>query len=76
MARRCAAAPTARSAVVARCTWCGRGRRRIASCSCEEKPTVITVIPGPLKLLDLSEAIVTIDTKRGGQTEITTQIRE
>ena len=63
----------------ARCIWCGRGRRRIASCSCEEKPNEITVIPGLLKLLDLSEAIVTIDRHRrkaGGQTEIARQIRE
>jgi len=55
--------------------WATENRLVLGQQACEEKSNEITAIPRLLKLLDLSEAIVTIDAM-GCQTEIATQIRE
>ena len=55
--------------------WATENRLVLGQQACEEKSNEITAIPRLLKLLDLSEAIVTIDAV-GCQTEIATQIRE
>jgi len=55
--------------------WATENRLVLGQQACEEKSNEITAIPKLLKLLDLSEAIVTIDAM-GCQTEIASQIRE
>ena len=55
--------------------WATENRLVLGQQACEEKSNEITAIPKLLKLLDLSEAVVTIDAM-GCQTEIASQIRE